>query len=363
MADYDNFWRGRRVLVTGHTGFKGAWLALWLEHLGAEVCGYALAPEESPNLFDDLAGWHGLSSIIGDIRDRDALAVGCVFADPDVVFHLAAQSLVRRGHTDPQTTFSTNVHGTAILLEALDKCPALRAVVAVTSDKCYRNDGSGRPFVETDPLGGDDPYSASKAAQEIICHGWSRGLYQARERAPRLGTARAGNVIGGGDWAEDRVLPDFFRALAKGQPVQLRNPQATRPWQHVLEPLQGYLTYAERLVRDTERTLPAALNFGPDAGDARTVAWLVEQATGQLRAANKTVPDWVTDSKANRPEAASLALDSSLAHESLGWRPVLSQEDGVAWTVEWYARVSDGESARDVCLEQIARYESLTAAP
>ncbi len=362
MADYDNFWRGRRVLVTGHTGFKGAWLALWLEHLGAEVCGYALAPEAGPNLFESLTAWHGLSSIIGDIRDREALSIGCVFADPDVVFHLAAQSLVRRGHADPQTTFSTNVQGTANLLEALDECPGLRSIVVVTSDKCYRNDGSGRPFVETDPLGGDDPYSASKAAQEIVCHGWSHGLYRARERAPRLGTARAGNVIGGGDWAEDRVLPDFFRALSKGEPVQLRNPQATRPWQHVLEPLQGYLAYAERLVRDSERTLPTALNFGPDAGEARAVAWLVEQATGQLRAAGKTVPEWRDDPKASRPEAASLALDSSRAREVLGWRPVLSQEEGVAWTVEWHARVGDGESARDVSLEQIARYESLLAA-
>jgi len=356
------FWRGRRVLVTGHTGFKGAWLALWLEHLGAEVCGYALAPEPGPNLFEALAGWHGLSSIIGDIRDRDPLKIGCKFADPAVVFHLAAQSLVRRGHADPQTTFSTNVGGTATLLEALDECPGLLGIVAVTSDKCYRNDGSGRPFVETDPLGGDDPYSASKAAQEIVCHGWNRGLYQSRERSPRLGTARAGNVIGGGDWAQDRVLPDFFRALARGEPVHLRNPQATRPWQHVLEPLRGYLAYAERLVRDTGRNLPTALNFGPDSGQSQSVAWLVEQASAQLRAAGKTVPDWQADTGANPPEAPALALDPSLAGDVLDWRPVLSQEEGVAWTVEWYARVGDGEPARDVSLEQIARYEALLAA-
>ena len=358
----DNFWRGRRVLVTGHTGFKGAWLALWLEHLGAEVCGYALAPETAPNLFEELSDWYGLSSIIGDIRDRDAVAIGCKFADPGVVFHLAAQALVRRGHADPRTTFSTNVEGTASLLEALDQCPDLQAIVAVTSDKCYRNDGSGRPFVETDPLGGDDPYSASKAAQEMVCHGWNRGLYQSRERAPRLGTARAGNVIGGGDWATDRILPDFFRALERNEPVELRNPQATRPWQHVLEPLNGYLAYAEQLVRDTERSLPAALNFGPDADQSHTVAWLVEQATEQLRAAHKSVPDWKTDTGVNRAEAESLALDPALAGEVLGWRPVLSQEQGVAWTVEWYARVGDGEPARDVCLEQIARYETLLAA-
>ena len=363
MADSHNFWRGRRVLVTGHTGFKGAWLALWLEHLGAEVCGYALAPETDPNLFEDLSGWQGLSSIIGDIRDPDALKIGAVFADPNVVFHLAAQSLVRRGHTDPQATFSTNVQGTANLLHALDNCPGLRAIVVATSDKCYRNDGSGRPFVETDPLGGDDPYSASKAAQEMICHGWSTGLYKSRKRAPRLATARAGNVIGGGDWAEDRILPDLFRALARGEPIQLRNPQATRPWQHVLEPLNGYLAYAEKLVRDTEGTAPAALNFGPEAGQSRTVAWLVDQATGHLRAANKPVADWQTDAKANDPEATSLALDPSLARQTLGWRPVLTQEQGVEWAVEWYARVGDGESARDVSLEQIARYENLLATP
>lgn len=358
-----NFWRGRRVLVTGHTGFKGAWLALWLEHLGAEVCGYALAPETDPSLFDDLGDWHGLNSIIGDIRDRDALTSGCKLADPGVVFHLAAQALVRRGHADPQTTFSTNVSGTANLLCALDECPNLQAVVAVTSDKCYRNDGGGRPFVETDPLGGDDPYSASKAAQEMVCHGWNRGLYQSRQHAPRLGTARAGNVIGGGDWAEDRVLPDFFRALEKNQAISLRNPQATRPWQHVLEPLNGYLAYAEHMVRDTERTLPTALNFGPAAEQSRTVAWLVEQATGQLRSSNKTVPDWQADTGVNPLEAESLALDPSLADEVLGWRPALTQEEGIAWSVEWYARVGDGELARDVCLEQIARYEGLLATP
>ena len=362
MAARENFWRGRRVLVTGHTGFKGAWLALWLEHLGAEVCGYALAPETNPNLFEGLADWHGLSSIIGDIRDPDALKIGAVFADPDVVFHLAAQSLVRRGHTDPQTTFSTNVQGTANLLAALDNCPGLRAILVATSDKCYRNDGNGRPFVETDPLGGDDPYSASKAAQEMICHGWSRGLYQSRDRAPRLATARAGNVIGGGDWADDRILPDLFRALAKDEPVLLRNPKATRPWQHVLEPLSGYLAYAETLVRDSEGDAPAALNFGPDADQSRTVAWLVDQAIGHLRAANKKVADWQSDTKASRPEAESLALDPSLAHRTLGWHPILSQEDGVAWAVDWYTRVGNGETARDVTLEQITRYESLMAA-
>jgi CDP-glucose 4,6-dehydratase len=363
MADYTNFWRGRRVLVTGHTGFKGLWLALWLEQLGAEVCGYALAPEPGHNFFESISGWHGLSSIIGDIRDPEALKIGCAFADPDVVFHLAAQSLVRRGHSDPQTTFSTNVQGTANLLHALDDCPGLRAVVVVTSDKCYRNDGSGRAFVETDPLGGDDPYSASKAAQEIICHGWSRGLYKSRDRAPRLATARAGNVIGGGDWAEDRILPDLFRALAKGEPVQLRNPKATRPWQHVLEPLHGYLAYAEKLVRDSEGTAPAALNFGPDAGQSRSVAWLVDQAIDHLRAAGQSVPEWQTDANAHRPEAASLALDPSLAAQSLGWRPVLSQEEGVAWAVEWYNRVGNGEPARDVTLDQITRYEGLMPTP
>lgn len=363
MPASDNFWRGRRVLVTGHTGFKGAWLALWLEHLGAEVCGYALAPEPGPNLFESLAGWHGLSSIIGDIRERDALKIGCKFADPGVAFHLAAQALVRRGHTDPRTTFSTNVGGTATLLEALDECPGLQAIVVVTSDKCYRNDGSGRPFVESDPLGGDDPYSASKAAQEIICHGWNRGLYHSRPRAPRLGTARAGNVIGGGDWAADRVLPDFFRALARGEAVRLRNPQATRPWQHVLEPLRGYLVYAERLVRDGKRALPTALNFGPAAGQSQNVAWLVDQASERLRDANKTVPDWRADTASHRPEAQSLALDPSLANETLAWRPLLSPEQAVAWTVEWYARVGDGEPARAVSLEQIVRYEELAVTP
>lgn len=357
----DSFWRGRRVLVTGHTGFKGAWLALWLEHLGAEVYGYALAPDTEPSLFAALGGWQRLTSTIGDIRYHDAVRAGCRAADPEIVFHLAAKSLVRRGHAEPATTFSTNVQGTAILLEALDQCAGVRAVVAVTSDKCYRNDGSGRAFVESDPLGGDDPYSASKAAQEIICHGWDRGLYQARERAPRLGTARAGNVIGGGDWAPDRVLPDFFRAFARAEAVRLRNPQATRPWQHVLEPLCGYLAYAERLAGDADRALPTALNFGPAPSAARTVACLVEQATAQLRAAGRTVADWQPDPQTHRPEASTLALDATLARDSLGWHARLSQDDAVAWTVEWHTRVADGEPARAVCLDQIAHYQQLVA--
>ena len=238
-----DFWRGRRVLVTGHTGFKGAWLCAWLEEMDADITGFALEPEPGANLFRDLGPWKRLTSVIGDVRDRDTLREACSQADPEIVIHMAAQSLVRRGHRDPAGTFATNVQGTGNLLEALDSCARLRAVLVVTSDKCYRNDNSGRPFGETDPLGGNDPYSASKAAQETVSIGWRRGLLENRETAPRLATARAGNVIGGGDWSEDRILPDLFRAFEGGRPLDVRNPSATRPWQHVLDVLSGYLRY------------------------------------------------------------------------------------------------------------------------
>ncbi len=354
------FWRGRRVLLTGHTGFKGAWLALWLERLGADVGAVALAPDTDPSLFEALAPWSGLDSAIGDLRDPAVAAKAAADSRPEIVFHLAAQALVRRSYADPTTTFETNVTGTVNLLEAVRAAPTVKAVVVVTSDKVYANDGGDRAFREDDPLGGADPYSASKACQDLVAAAYDKSFLAAQ--GIRTGRARAGNVIGGGDWAADRLIPDFVRAMAAGDDIAVRNPDATRPWQHVLEPLNGYLAYAERLVRDSERSLPTALNFGPDAGESQTVSWLVEQASEQLRVANKTIPEWLTDTGTNPPEAENLALDPSLAGKVLGWQPVLPQEVGVAWTVEWYTRVNDGEAAREVCLEQITRYEDMLTA-
>lgn len=356
------FWKRRRVMVTGHTGFKGAWLCAWLEKLGADVTGFALAPEPGANLFRSLSPWQGLASTIGDVRDRDALQMACAEANPEVVIHMAAQSLVRRGHRDPNGTFATNVQGTGNLLEALDACAGLQAILVITSDKCYRNDNSGRPFVETDPLGGLDPYSASKAAQETISIGWRRGLLENRDNAPRLATARAGNVIGGGDWSEDRILPDLFRAIERGEALEVRNPAATRPWQHVLDVLAGYLAYAEALAADTDRSLPGALNFGPSVPEAKPVQWLVERALDRVRNAGVEARDWQGVGNDGPAEAAALALDAGLAATSLGWRPRLTQEDAIDWTADWHARAASGTPARELVDTQIDQFVELTPA-
>lgn len=355
------FWRERRVLVTGHTGFKGAWMCAWLEEMGADVSGFALAPETGANLFHDLSPWRKVTSIIGDIRDREAIKAACIAADPEVVIHMAAQPLVRRSHRDPHGTFATNVQGTGNLLEMLDVCANLQAVLVVTSDKCYRNDNSGRPFIEGDPLGGNDPYSASKAAQETIAIGWRGGLLENRETAPRLATARAGNVIGGGDWSEDRILPDLFRAIEQGEALEVRNPGATRPWQHVLDVLAGYLNYAEALVRDTDRAMPKALNFGPRTTEAKPVQWLVERALARVRAAGLDAKDWQGVPSSGPQEAAALSLDADLAATTLDWRPRLSQEDAIDWTADWHAAAMGGKPPRDLVGEQITRFTELTS--
>ena len=353
------FWRGRRVLVTGHTGFKGAWLSAWLEMMGAEVHGFALAPEPGANLFRDLGAWTHLTSMTGDIRDREGVEIACAAADPDIVIHLAAQSLVRRAHRDPLGTHASNVQGTGNLLEKLSACAGLRAILVVTSDKCYSNDNSGHPFVESDPLGGDEPYGASKAAQETLSAGWRKGILENRERAPRLATARAGNVIGGGDWSEDRILPDLFRAIGAGNALEVRNPGATRPWQHVLDVLAGYMRYAEALVRDKDVELPNALNFGPDAGEAQPVSWVLDRVIETARAEGLQVEGWDHVPQDGPLEARNLALDASLSAKTLDWRPRLSQADSAEWTARWHAQALRGTSPRDLVEAQITAYQDL----
>ena len=335
------------MFLTGHTGFKGAWLALWLARLGARVTGYALPPETAPNLFTLLAPWPELTSVLADIRDGAALRDTVTAAAPEIVIHMAAQALVRRGYAEPRATFETNVQGTANLLDALAGCNDLRAVLVVTSDKCYRNSGSGIPFVEDDPLGGRDPYSASKAAQEMVAQGWPL--------AAPLATARAGNVIGGGDWAADRVLPDLFRAVAADTAVRLRQPRATRPWQHVLDVLAGYLVYAERLAT-TPDGLPRALNFGPPPTEVQDVGWLVDTTLAALRRHGIDTADWQQDAETGPPEARALTLDPARAAATLGWRTRLDAGDGAAWTAEWHARLIAGEGARDIAGDQIERF-------
>lgn len=337
-------WAGRRVLVTGHTGFKGAWLALWLRALGAEVTGVALAPEHADGIYAVLEPWD-LSSVLVDVRDPAALTAAVRDAQPEIVFHLAAQPLVRRGYAERALTYDTNVVGTANLLDAVSATSTVRAVVVVTSDKVYRQDGADRPFREGDPLGGHDPYSASKACAELVVAEWSY-----RSGAVAVTTARAGNVIGGGDRAADRLLPDVVRGAETGVPTMIRNPNATRPWQHVLESLAGYLLLGERLLDGA--AVPAALNFGPDG--SATVAEVLTDFVAALGSGR-----WAIDDGEHPHEAPTLALDASLAREALGWRPRLDLPTALGWTAEWYRAQLEGADLGALTLEQIARYEAL----
>jgi CDP-glucose 4,6-dehydratase len=349
------FWRDRRVLLTGHTGFKGAWLSLWLEQLGAQVYGLALPPETEPALFPMLAPLARHHSRIGDIRDPAAVAAAVEAARPQLVIHMAAQSLVRRGYREPVATLAVNVMGTAHLLDALGDAQErgageLEAVLVITTDKVYRNSGPRRAFAESDPLGGHDPYSASKAAAELVCASF-RAMLETKGVA--VATGRAGNVIGGGDWAEDRLIPDLWRALRAGAPLRLRNPEATRPWQHVLDPLSGYLVYLQQLA--TGKDIPGALNFGPAEGHVLTV----RQVANAMFEAMQAPCSWVQDSEQHVVEAEHLALDPALAMTSLGWRPRLEPREALQWTAEWYSSVANGAEPRVLSLEQLRRYEAL----
>ncbi|HEY6870063.1 MAG TPA: CDP-glucose 4,6-dehydratase [Novosphingobium sp.] len=351
-----DFWQGRRVFVTGHTGFKGAWLCLWLERLGARVSALALAPETSPSLYAVLSPWTGADHHCGDIRDPAGLAARLTRAEPEVVIHLAAQALVRRSYADPTDTYATNVMGTINLLEAVRQTPSVRTVLAVTSDKVYANDGRGRAFTEPDRLGGADPYSSSKACAELVCQSYAKSFLQ--EAGIVLATARAGNVIGGGDWAGDRLVPDFVRALDQGVPVQLRYPDATRPWQHVLEPLAGYLAYARALTEaGATGSMPLALNFGPAPQDFATVAELTEEL-GRGFGADRS---WVRAAGEWQAEAPVLTLNSALAATALGWLPRLQRGQAIEWTAAWYRAHRDGADMREFSLRQIAAYEEAGA--
>jgi CDP-glucose 4,6-dehydratase len=337
-------WRRRRVVVTGHTGFKGAWLGLWLEALGADVAGLALEPPTTPSLHALLGGV--VKPV--DIRDRAAVEERIRSVEPEVVFHLAAQSLVRPAFADPVGTYEVNVTGTANVLEATRRVPSTKAVVVVTSDKVYAPDQDGRPHDEESPLGGVEPYSSSKAGAELVA-----AAYRHSYLAGRVATARAGNVIGGGDWAVDRLVPDVLRALEGSEPVALRHPEAVRPWQHVLDPLHGYLLLAERLLGSAEQA-PAALNFGPDPDESCSVASLVERLSRGFGGR----PGWRRDEDGQVvPETAELRLDASRARAELGWAPALGLDEAVKWTVDWHRSHSQGEDVRALTLRQVAAYE------
>ena len=343
------FWQGRRVLITGHTGFKGGWLWLWLRGLGAHVTGYALAPPSSPNLWEILGD--RATSIIGDVRDVDRVRDTVHRIDPQVVFHLAAQALVRESYRDPLGTFATNVLGTGSLLQACRELSALECVVVVTSDKVYENDGAGRPFAEDDRLGGHDPYSNSKACAELLTASFRESFFR---EGPPVATARAGNVIGGGDWSAERLIPDCVRALTARTQVTLRYPGAVRPWQHVLEPLEGYLALAEALVRAPAAT-PRAVNFGPDAASFRQVREVVDGFSARFGGK----PGWKLDASDHPAEARALTLSSALAERALGWRPRLEIGEALAWTADWYRAYAAKENMVSFSQMQIARYAAL----
>ena len=353
-------WADRRVLITGHSGFKGAWLALWLQHLGARVSGVAPGPPTSPSFYE-LAGVGGrLSAHRADVRDYESLGLVLAQERPEVVFHLAAQPIVRRSLSEPRATYEINVMGTVNLLAAVRSVPGVRSVVVVTSDKAYANPGGRaerRNFVEDDPVGGGDPYSSSKACAELVTAAF-RSSYFSDAAGPRVATARPGNVIGGGDWGEERLIPGAIRAAESGEVLRVSQPDAVRPWQHVLNPLSGYLILAQRLHRGDD--VDEAWNFGPDPEDARPVRWIVERLA-------QLWPEGLRfelEDGGGPGDAGFLSLDSTKAAERLGWTPPWNLDDALARVVEWHQACRRGEDMRQVSLEQIeqfARAESVRA--
>jgi CDP-glucose 4,6-dehydratase len=340
------FWRGRRVLLTGHTGFKGGWTALWLKRLGARVTGFSLAPDSDPALFDLADIGRDLASRLGDLRDPQAVRDAVAAADPEIVVHLAAQPLVRRAINDPVETIAVNALGLAHLLDALRGRSALKRILVVTSDKVYDNRERGHTFAEDDALGGKDPYSASKAAAEMIASAYAATYFAPHGVA--LKTARGGNVIGGGDYSQDRIVPDIVRAWAAGARPCLRMPEATRPWQHALDCIAGYLIYVEQMDRDA----PRALNFGPDPADPVSVAELTRAMLTALGAK----PEFDIAPDPHSIEMRSLAVDAARARSALGWRNRLASAAAIGWTADWHRRVRLGENPRAVTLDQIDAY-------
>jgi CDP-glucose 4,6-dehydratase len=351
VAPNDSFWAGRRVLLTGHTGFKGAWMAVWLQRLGARVTGFALPADGGPNLWRELDPGILEHEFLNDLADRRALQATIAAANPEVVIHMAAQSLVRRSYAQPVETFATNLMGTVHLLNALREAPDLRAALIVTTDKVYVNNNQGRDFCEDDPLGGHDPYSASKAAVEIATASFAASFFEPHQVA--VATARAGNVIGGGDWSEDRLVPDVWRAAVRGETLALRSPDATRPWQHVIEPLAAYLLYVEALA--SGRDVPRALNIGPLPGDQATVGKVAEAMATALGGDSA----WRRDERPAPPEMQLLSLDPGRAMASLPWHPRLSCAQAIAWSAEWYSRHRQGTAPLELCRAQIQAYEEL----
>jgi len=348
-----NFWSGKRVFLTGHTGFKGSWLSLWLQSMGAELNGLSLAPPTTPSLFNEAKVITGMHSTIGDIRDYSAVFAAMKTCKPDIIFHMAAQPLVRYSYQEPVETYATNVMGTVHVLEAARQVGTAKVVVNITTDKCYENKEWVWGYREEEPMGGFDPYSNSKGCSELVTSAYRRSFFNNCGIA--LASARAGNVIGGGDWATDRLIPDILRAFEKSQPVYIRNPHATRPWQHVLEPLSGYLMLAERLYTD-QKIFAEGWNFGPHEEDARPVQWIVEQ----MVAAWDDGASWQLDDRVQPHEANYLKLDISKAKSKLGWHPRWSLADSLRRITDWHHHWLSHGNVHSKCLSQIDEFQYTT---
>lgn len=350
-----SFYKGKKVFITGHTGFKGSWLSSWLNKLGADVSGFALEPPTTPSMFEICGIGSRVRSTIGDIRDREALEKALNRAMPDIVFHLAAQPIVRLSYDRPVETYETNVMGTVNLLDAIRRCPSVKAVVIVTSDKCYENNESFWGYRETDRLGGYDPYSNSKACQELVVSAYINSFFNTAEydrHGVAIATARAGNVIGGGDFAQDRLVPDIIRNIIGGGQLTIRNPHAVRPWQHVMEPLQGYMMLAERLFLDGP-AYSGPWNFGPNAESIKPVEWIVSRLLYHFGKG----ADFELDANKNPHETGCLKLDSYKAKQQLGFSPRLDIDASLQWTANWVNEYINGTDMYSYTLKQIREFE------
>ncbi len=349
-----SFWKGKKVLITGHTGFKGSWLSLWLQSLEVNVVGVSLDPPTNPSLYEQAEVAHGMSSLRADIRDLDKMK--SIFSEyqPEIVFHLAAQPLVRYSYREPVETYATNVMGTLHILEAIRECKSVRAAVMITTDKCYDNKEWEWGYRENEPMGGHDPYSSSKGCAELLIASYRDSYFPAQEYSSHqtaIATARAGNVIGGGDWAEDRLIPDIIRAFEENKPVRIRNPNSIRPWQHVLEPLAGYIELAERLYADGMQWA-GAWNFGPREEDAKPVDWIVKEMTKDWG----EHATWSIDDGDHPHEANYLKLDCSKAHTKLKWQPRWGLKQALKSIVLWHKEAINKVSVKNLCLKQINEY-------
>jgi CDP-glucose 4,6-dehydratase len=348
-----SFWRGRRVLITGHTGFKGAWLTLWLTALGAEVTGFSNGAPTDPALYELARAGEGVTNLVGDVRDADAVRAAVLRSDPEVVIHMAAQSIVRRSLIDPRETYSTNIMGTVNVLDAVRLATGVRVLVNVTSDKCYENRGIARGYREDDPMGGGDPYASSKGCAELVTDAYRRSYFSDADGSARVrvASARAGNAIGGGDWSPDRLVPDVMRAALAGEILRVRNPSSVRPWQHVLNPLHGYLLLVQALWDGPQYA--RGWNFGPADRESRPVRWVVDRLASLWPGGVR----WSEDVRPAPAEARTLVLDSTLARDTLGWKTSVGLDAALESTVTWYRAFTDGAAMREITLAQIADFQ------